>query len=135
MPQLPSKRFARLTVRIALICAPLSVPSWAAASETLAPAGGFVLPTDVCLLAPADSQSPCFDYAIAEVSRLLGWLEAHAPTGLWGMATLQALCGLRMLEASDLRRQDVNLKAGTITIAETARHRRTRRPGLSLNHN
>jgi integrase len=59
----------------------------------------------------------------AEVSRLLEWLKDNAPAELWGMATLQALCGLRMLEAQHLRRQDVDLKAGTITITETDHHK------------
>ena len=58
----------------------------------------------------------------AEVSILLDWLKAHRPN-LWPMACLQALAGLRMYEAAYLRAEDVDLKAGTITITETPYHK------------
>lgn len=57
----------------------------------------------------------------AEVAALLDWLRARYPA-LWPMACLQVLAGLRMLEAAALRIQDVDLKAGTITIDKTAHH-------------
>lgn len=58
----------------------------------------------------------------AEVAVLLDWLRKRSPD-LWPMATLQALCGLRMLEAAALRLQDVDLEAGTITITDTGHHK------------
>lgn len=54
-------------------------------------------------------------------ARLLDWLKVNRPD-LWPMATPQALAGLRMFEAAALRRQDVDLKAGTVTIAKTPLH-------------
>jgi integrase len=36
---------------------------------------------------------------------------------------LQALCGLRVLEAAALRVQDVDLKAGTVTVTDTGHHK------------
>jgi integrase len=58
----------------------------------------------------------------AEVSILLDWLKAHRAS-LWPMACLQALGGLRMYEAAYLRAEDVDLKAGTISIVETPYHK------------
>lgn len=57
-----------------------------------------------------------------EVAMLLDWLRKHEPD-LWAMASLQALCGLRMLEAASLRVQDVNLEVQTITITDTGHHK------------
>ena len=58
----------------------------------------------------------------AEVVALLDWLRVNRPA-LWPMAALQALCGLRMLEAAALRVQDVDMSARTVTIADTGVHR------------
>lgn len=41
---------------------------------------------------------------------------------LYAVALLQAFCGLRILEALNLRECDVNFEAGTITVTETATH-------------
>jgi len=57
----------------------------------------------------------------AQVAILLDWLKEWRPT-LWPMATLQALCGLRTLEAANLRAEDCDLKHGTITVAATEAH-------------
>ena len=43
--------------------------------------------------------------------------------GLAVMARLQGLAGLRMLEAAAIRRQDVDLEAGTVSITETPLHK------------
>ena len=58
----------------------------------------------------------------AEVAVLLEWLRDNAPN-LWPMACLQALAGLRMLEAARLREQDVDLAAKTVTVTDTGFHR------------
>ena len=57
-----------------------------------------------------------------EVATLLSWLKTNAPD-LWPMANLQALAGLRMLEAAALRVQDVDLDAGTLTVCDTGSHK------------
>lgn len=56
-----------------------------------------------------------------DVAALLEWLKKHAPD-IWPLAMLQTLAGLRMLETAALRRQDVNLKQGTIRITDTPNH-------------
>jgi integrase len=56
-----------------------------------------------------------------EVSELLAWLRVKSPA-LWPVATLQALVGLRMLEATSLRRQDIDFQRGTIEVTETDHH-------------
>jgi len=62
----------------------------------------------------------CFD--APEVAALLGWLKENQPA-LWGMACVQALAGLRVLEAAALRIQDVDFGAATVTITDTGRHK------------
>jgi integrase len=57
-----------------------------------------------------------------EVRALLEWLREHAPD-LWPMGCLQALAGLRMLEAAAVRREDVDLERGTLAVMSTAHHR------------
>ncbi len=57
-----------------------------------------------------------------EVAALLDWLRLNAPD-LWVMGTLQALCGLRVLEACNLRVEDVDLENETLTITDTGRHK------------
>ncbi len=57
----------------------------------------------------------------SEVRALLGWLEEHEPA-FHAMGCLMALCGLRMMEAASLRRQDVDLRHGLITVTETPHH-------------
>ncbi len=56
-----------------------------------------------------------------EVGALLDWLKNNS-RDVWPIATLQGLCGLRMLEASSLREQDVDLEASTLTVASTEYH-------------
>lgn len=68
--------------------------------------------------APAEIE--CLDRS--EVLALLDWLRDHAPD-LWPLACLQGLAGLRMMEAAALRRQDVDLKAGTVTVCDTGHHK------------
>jgi integrase len=58
----------------------------------------------------------------SEVAALLGWLDKKVPA-LAVMGRLQGLAGLRMLEAAALRRQDVDLEAGTVTVTETPLHK------------
>ncbi|MBI3736140.1 tyrosine-type recombinase/integrase [Candidatus Sumerlaeota bacterium] len=58
----------------------------------------------------------------AEVAALLDWLKLNAPD-LHGMATVQALAGLRVLEAAALRACDVDLAAGTLTVTQTPTHK------------
>lgn len=57
-----------------------------------------------------------------EVLILLDWLREHAPD-LWPMACLQGLAGLRVQEAAALRRQDIDLVAGTVEVTDTGHHR------------
>ncbi len=57
-----------------------------------------------------------------EVMALLDWMKTNAPD-LWPIACLQALVGLRVFEAMALRAQDVNLDAGTVTVADTGHHK------------
>lgn len=56
-----------------------------------------------------------------EVSILLDWLQIKAPD-LWPIATLQALAGLRMLEAASLRIRDIDFEKGTVEVTETDHH-------------
>ena len=72
------------------------------------------------LTSPPRREIVCLE--AAELAILLDWLKVHAPD-LWPMACLQGLCGLRMLEAAALRVQDVDLKAGTVTVTDTGHHR------------
>jgi len=57
----------------------------------------------------------------AEVAALLDWLREHVPA-LWPMATLEALCGLRIFEAAALRVQDVDLDRKVIHVTTTPLH-------------
>ena len=68
------------------------------------------------LAAPDRREIQCLN--AGELVVLLDWLKAFA-SDLWPMATLQALCGLRMLEAAALRVQDMNLRDKTITVTDT----------------
>jgi integrase len=72
------------------------------------------------LTAPPRREIECL--APGELAALLGWLKRRAPD-LWPMACLQGLAGLRMLEAASLRARDVDLKAGTVTVTDTGRHK------------
>lgn len=72
------------------------------------------------LEAPPRREIECLE--ADEVAALLGWLKANRPA-LWPMACLQGLAGLRMMEAAALRRQDVDLKAGTVTVTDTGQHK------------
>src|SRR3972149_11879086 len=54
----------------------------------------------------------------SEVAALLDWLREQCP-GLYPIACLQALAGLRGLEATALRRQDIDLERGLLTVAKT----------------
>ncbi|MCX7013939.1 MAG: site-specific integrase [Candidatus Sumerlaeota bacterium] len=56
-----------------------------------------------------------------EVDILLVWLRENA-RDVWPIATLQALAGLRMLEAAALRFQDVDFEAGILTVTDTGHH-------------
>lgn len=58
----------------------------------------------------------------AEVQALLDWLREFAPD-VWPMATLQALAGLRTLEAAAIRREDVDLQARTLAVVSTDHHK------------
>jgi len=62
----------------------------------------------------------CLD--AGDVGALLDWLKENRPA-LWGMGCLQALAGLRMLEAAALRIQDVDFNRATVTITDTGRHK------------
>ncbi len=77
-------------------------------------------PPALKLAAPPRREIECLD--AGEVVRILDWLNAHAPA-LWPMACLQALAGLRVLEAAALRAQDVNFEARTVTVTDTGRHK------------
>jgi hypothetical protein len=68
---------------------------------------------------PPRREIECFDPA--EVMILLDWLKVDA-LHMWPMATLQALCGLRVLEAAALRVQDVNFNRRTVTVTNTGHH-------------
>jgi integrase len=57
----------------------------------------------------------------SEVRALLGWLW-KADSLLWPIGTLAALAGLRQLEAAHLRRCDVDLERGTVTVTDTGLH-------------
>ncbi|HUT24723.1 MAG TPA: tyrosine-type recombinase/integrase [Sumerlaeia bacterium] len=56
-----------------------------------------------------------------EVGIFLSYLAARRPD-IFPIALLQALAGLRVLEALSIREQDVDFEAGTVTIAETPIH-------------
>jgi len=68
---------------------------------------------------PPRKEIECLDPG--EVALLLDWLRDHAP-GTWPMGCLQALCGLRMLEAAALRVQDIHISEQTIEITDTGGH-------------
>lgn len=72
------------------------------------------------LAAPPRREIVCLESG--EVAALLDWFKTHAKP-LWPMACLQALAGLRMLEAAALRVQDIDLKAATVAIADTGNHK------------
>ena len=59
--------------------------------------------------------------SVSEVIAYLDWLETNRPA-LHGMATVGFLAGLRMLEVSSLRRQDIDFGRGTVSIVETHSH-------------
>lgn len=70
----------------------------------------------------AESREPMTDCLDAgEVRTLLNWLRSNA-RHLWGIATLQAWAGLRILEAAYLRRSDVDWQRGTIQITDHPQH-------------
>ncbi len=52
---------------------------------------------------------------------LLSWLSGNYRP-LWPLAVLAGMAGLRELEAAAVRRADLDLEAGTVTVAKTARH-------------
>jgi len=56
-----------------------------------------------------------------EVATLLDWLKGNRPN-LWPMACLQGLAGLRGLEASSLRAEDVDFARATVTVRTTPLH-------------
>ncbi len=72
------------------------------------------------MAAPVRQVIECLE--LAEAGALLEWLREKSPD-LWPMACLQALAGLRMLEASALRVQDVDLEAGLVTVTDTGVHK------------
>jgi integrase len=72
------------------------------------------------LSSPSAREIECLEPA--EVKALLGYLEDREPD-LYCMACLQALAGLRTLEASSLRRQDVALQRGTVRVTDTGYHK------------
>lgn len=76
------------------------------------------LPTIPLTVAPR-VQADCLE--ASELDALLGWLKIHA-RDLYTMAVLQSLCGLRMMEAANLRRQDVNLEKKVIHIRSNPNH-------------
>jgi integrase len=53
----------------------------------------------------------------------LAYMREAGPVDLSAVLHLQGLCGLRMLEAVNLRECDVDLNAGTVEITDTARHK------------
>jgi len=59
---------------------------------------------------------------IDELAALLPFAKRNAPD-TYACMVLQSMAGLRILEALNLRECDVDWKAGTIEITETARHR------------
>lgn len=56
-----------------------------------------------------------------ELDALLGWLKIHA-RDLYTMGIIQALCGLRTMEAASLKRRDVDLVKGTIHVCSNEHH-------------
>ena len=56
-----------------------------------------------------------------ELDALLGWLKTH-DHGLYTMGIIQALCGLRTMEAASLKRRDVDLVKGTIHVRSNEHH-------------
>ncbi|MCG3197111.1 MAG: Tyrosine recombinase XerC [bacterium] len=56
-----------------------------------------------------------------EVAALLDYLRENEPE-VHPLCALQALCGLRILEAAHLRRCDVDWTNGTVTVTDTGRH-------------
>jgi integrase len=53
----------------------------------------------------------------------MAFMRESGPVDLSAVLHLQGLCGLRMLEAINLRECDVDLNAGTVEITDTARHK------------
>jgi len=72
------------------------------------------------LAAPAPREIECLDSE--EVDALLGWLRENA-RDVWPIATLQALSGLRKLEATALRIQDVDFDEETVNVTGTGHHK------------
>jgi len=52
----------------------------------------------------------------------LGFLRQRRPD-LWGIACLESLAGLRMLEAAHVREQDVDFRAATVRVTDTPAHK------------
>ena len=108
-------KMARDSIRLRL------VPVKAAWRRMNADYPELVKPVPQIRLAAATKQEiECLD--AMSVTILLDWLKVHKPD-LWPMACLQALAGLRMLEAAALRHQDVDLDEGTVTVTDTGRHK------------
>ncbi len=57
-----------------------------------------------------------------EIETLMDWLQEKAPD-IHPIALLQAFCGLRVLEAVSVRRQDIDLQRGLLRVTDTERHR------------
>jgi integrase len=56
-----------------------------------------------------------------QAKALLAWLRVNNRP-LWPLAVLAAMAGLRQLEAAAVRRADLDLDAGTVTVTKTALH-------------
>ena len=67
-------------------------------------------------------KSPPVVLTVPQAVGFLEWLRVNAPA-LHGMATLQAMCGLRMYEAAFLRQGDIDFNAGTLRVDETEWHK------------
>jgi len=65
-------------------------------------------------------------------SDLLAFLEhlARNRPQFYPIACLQGLCGLRAMEAANLREQDVDFSSGTVTVTETPYHKPKNRPSF-----
>ncbi len=57
-----------------------------------------------------------------EIEVLMDWLREKAPD-LYPIALMQAFCGLRTLEATAVRRQDIDLQYGLLRVTDTEHHR------------
>ena len=72
-------------------------------------------------LSPPKSPTEPRVLSISDMFALLEYIEGHAPY-LYPIFVLQGLSGLRILEASNLREKDVDIKKGTIKIQKTHWH-------------